>query len=390
VGIIAVALISCNAYSVRYAQEARSYSLFLLLATLASAFFVGCVQEPSRQNRRRYVLTSVLAVYAHFYALLLIAAHVLSSGLRGRKSDSETGFRPSLRKTWLVIGVAVIPVLVFVGKTGAGPIRWISRPGAHDLLGFFEHLAGNAGLPLLLLYAAAGLAAVLPLKSWLLKTGASWEVWRIQFLLTWLLFPIALCVLLSLGRPVFLGRYFIFCLPPLILLAAAGLANLRKPWMLAVCLAAMLLLSLQGTFSYYGHDFDLQRDDSQAAANYISAHSQPGDAILFHIAEGRIPYEFFVRLRAQDSHTSGDHQPDIVFPRHGDRLDYRDVVGNSTNEFLQSLGEKYTRVWVVLMSNETHGNPDAATLTIEQTLAGSFSHSKQLSFPQVEVWLFSK
>src|SRR4029077_1918361 len=85
VGLIAVALLSCNAYSIRYAQEARSYSLFMLLATLSSGFFVACVREPSSPERNRwgYVLTSVLAVYAHFYALLLIAAQWLS--VRGLK-----------------------------------------------------------------------------------------------------------------------------------------------------------------------------------------------------------------------------------------------------------------------------------------------------------------
>jgi mannosyltransferase len=391
VGIITVALITSNAYSVRYAQEARSYSLFLLLATLASAFFVRCLLESSRRNFRGYLLTAVLAVYAHFYALLLIACHAVSLlAFRGRKSERDGGFRRQLRKTWIAIGVAAAPLLIFVAKTGAGPIRWIPRPGGHDLLEFFEHLAGNAGLPLLLLYVAAGLAAILPLESRLLRPGADWQDWRIQFLLTWLLFPIALCVLLSFARPVFLGRYFIFCLVPLILLASAGLANLRKPWMLAVCLAAMLLLSLQGTFSYYDHDFDLQRDDSQAAATYICDHAQPGDAILFHIAEARIPYEFFKSLQEEHSPRGRTNEPDIVFPRHGDRLDYRDVVGNPTDEFLQSLREKYTRVWVVLMSNETLGKPDATTVMIERVMGQTFPQGKRLDFPRVEVWMYSK
>src|SRR4029077_17100879 len=44
VGLIAVALLSCNAYSIRYAQEARSYSLFMLLPTLSSGFFIACVR----------------------------------------------------------------------------------------------------------------------------------------------------------------------------------------------------------------------------------------------------------------------------------------------------------------------------------------------------------
>ena len=257
VGLIAVALMSCNAYHIRYAQEARSYSLFVLLATLSSGFFVACLREPSRRNRWSYILASILAVYAHFYALLLIAGQWLSvRGLEGtqpsgpRMATSSAMRRTSLRHTWIWIGVAVLPLLAFVGKTGAGQIRWIPRPGVHDLLDYWEHLAGNDGLPLLLLYAAACLAAILPLRGRLFRLGAEWEVWRRQFLLIWLLFPVALALLLSLARPVFLARYFVFCLPALIVLAAAGLANLRKTWMVAICLAAMLLLSLQGTLSY--------------------------------------------------------------------------------------------------------------------------------------------
>jgi hypothetical protein len=258
-------------------------------------------------------------------------------------------------------------------------------------LEYWEHLAGNAGLPLLLLYAAACLAAILPLRGRLFRLGSDWEVWRLQFLLIWLLFPVALTLLLSLARPVFLARYFIFCLPALVILAAAGLANLRKPWMMGVCLAAMLLLSLQGTLSYYDRDFDLERDGSEAATNYIYDHAQPGDAILFHIAEGRVPYEFFSSLRAtKDSRGSAAHAPVILFPRHGDRLDYRDVTGKPSSELLHAVAGEYARVWVVLMSNGTPGHPDATTLMIEQALGESFPQVERAQFPQMEVRFYSK
>jgi uncharacterized membrane protein len=59
VALVAVALMSFNAYHIRYAQEARSYSLFVLLATLSSGFFVATLREPSRRNRAGYVLASV-------------------------------------------------------------------------------------------------------------------------------------------------------------------------------------------------------------------------------------------------------------------------------------------------------------------------------------------
>jgi mannosyltransferase len=404
VGVIAVALISCNAYHIRYAQEARSYSLLVLLATLSSVFFVACLREPSPSQRSRwgYVLASVLAVYAHLYALLLVAAQWLSLaglvrpqpyGARETCSPAKRSAlfsKSSLHRTWIWIGVAIVPLLAFVAKNGAGAIGWISRPSFHDLLDYWEHLAGNAGLPLLLLYAAACLAAILPLRKSLFRLHAGWDVWRCQFLLLWLLFPVALALLISLVRHVFLARYFFFCLPALITLAAAGLVNLRKTWMLAVCLAAMLLLSIRGTFSYYDHDFDLERDGSQAAANYIYDHARPGDAILFHIAEARIPYEFVTSLRAGSSPGRSAAGPEIIFPRHGDHLDYRDVTGKPSSEVLRSAPGQYARVWVMLMRNGAPGHPDATTLMLDQTLAVYFPRLEQTQFPQVEVRLYSK
>jgi|HubBroStandDraft_6_1064221.scaffolds.fasta_scaffold00041_5 mannosyltransferase len=405
VGLIAVALMSCNAYHIRYAQEARSYALFVLLATLSSGFFVAGLREPSSRNRWSYVLASVLAVYAHLYALLLVLTQWLSvRGLYETEMSSSAGAGPrvtmsaAMRRAWIWIGVATLPLLAFVGKTGAGAIRWIPRPGIHDLLDFWEHLAGNDGLPLLLLYAAACLAAILPLRG-LFSLRAGWDVWRRQFLLLWLLFPVALTLLLSLARPVFLARYLAFCLPALILLAAAGLANLRKTWMTAICLAVMLFFSLQGTLSYYEHDFDLERDGSEAAADYIYDHARPGDGILFHIAEARVPYEFFGSLRspgaARTSLSGSAAGPEIIFPRHGDYFDYRDVTGNPTSEFVRSVSGRYTRVWVVLMRNREltkngPGQPDATTLMLQQILAESFPQIERVQFPEVEVEIYSK
>jgi len=390
VALIGVALLSFNAYDIRYAQEARSYSLLVLLAILSSGLFVAMLQNPSRRNRWGYVLASVLAVYAHLYALLLVAAHwVFVRGWQGKDPPSRIWFR----KAWGWIGIAVLPLLVFAAKTGAGPIRWITRPGLRDVLEFAEHLAGNAGLPLLLLYVAACIAAIVPQEkmAWLFRSGIASDLWAREFLLIWLLFPVGFTLLLSFARPVFLGRYFIFCLPPLIILAAAGLARLRSAWLLALSLAAMLLLSMQGTLRYYGHDFDLDREGSGVATDYILAHARPGDAILFYIPGARAPYEFFTSIRtAAGSQAGAVVGPEIIYPRHGDSLDYRDFTGKPTRDFLRSVPGGYARVWLVLMDNGIAGHPDATTLTINETLVGVFPRVEQQEFPRVEVRLYSK
>ncbi len=386
-GLLAVALMSFNAFHIRYAQEARSYSLFVLLAVLSSGFFVAALREPSRRNRAGYVLASVLAVYAHLYALLLLASQWLSV-----RAEKEKVRSLPMRRTWIWIGLASSPLIVFAAKTGAGPIRWIQRPGFHDLLHFMEQMAGNDGFVLLGLYAAACLAAIVPYerKTGPFRTEDKSNGWSVRFLFIWLFFPVALILLLSLARPLFLGRYFIFCLPPLVILAAAGLAKLRFTWLLGVVLGIMLLLSLQGTFSYYDHDFDLERDGSEAATNFILDHAQPGDAILFHIAEARVPYEFFKSLRAKASPTESPAGPEIIYPRHGDRLDYRDFSGKPSSAFVHSISDRYSRVWVVLMSNQANGHPDLTTLMLNRILGESFPSVEERQFPQVEVRVYSK
>jgi len=82
--------------------------------------------------------------------------------------------------------------------------------------------------------------------------------------------------------------------------------------------------------------------------------------------------------------------PEIIYPRHGDSLDYRDFTGKPTRDFLRSVPGGYARVWLVLMDNGIAGHPDATTLTINETLVGVFPRVEQQEFPRVEVRLYSK
>jgi mannosyltransferase len=396
VGLIAAALFASNAYSLRYAQEARSYSLFLLLATLSSGFLAAWLREPTQPNWFGYVLASALAVYAHFYALLLVAAHWIAIPVGGAfRAQNQTELRTGeLRRAWITIGVAVLPLLIFVAKTGAGPIRWIQRPGVEDILDLFRNLAGATNWPLAALLACAGVAAIVPHARSLLTRPRSWEMWRSQFLLVWLLFPVAFTVLLSWARPVFLARYMIFCMPPVLILAAAGIAGLKRWWMRVVVVSAALLLSVPGISFVYGHDFDDQRDGSGAASDFILDHSDAGDGIIFHIAETRIPYEFFRSVRAGRNTASpefdGQLGPAILFPRHGPGLDYRDFTGKPTEEFLREAARSHTRLWVMLMHNGTADKPDPTTVTLSRVLPEFLPQMQRWQFAKVEVRLYSR
>jgi mannosyltransferase len=393
IALIAAALLTLNAYDVRYAQEARSYSLFVLLATLSSAFLIALLREPTRRNRIAYVLFSVLAVYAHFYALLLIAAHWLAIRWRGEAEvgdESAALLSRQMRRAWWSIGVAVLPLLTFVAKTGAGPIRWIQRPGLLDLVKFSIYFAD--GIPLI--YFAACLVTLLPLRRNLLERTWNWEKWRVQFLFIWLLFPIVLTVLLSFARPVFLPRYMIFCIPALVLLTAAGLGNMRDAWLRVLLVCGILLLSARFVPFVYSHDFDNERDASVAAASFVLDHAQPGDAVVFHIAETRIPYEFVRSLRTGQNTANPKFTaafgPEIVFPSHGPGLDYRDFTGKPTAELLRSQLPKYARAWIVLMNNGSLEKPDPTTIMLTQVLPEMFPKMQRWQLARVEIRLYSR
>jgi mannosyltransferase len=395
VALIAAALLAFNAFDVRYAQEARTYALFLLLATVASGALIASLREAKGRSRKGYVVASVLAVYAHFYALLLLAAHWLALRWRAITENGREQARSNhLRRSWRIIGLAVLPLLIFVAKTGAGPIRWITRPGARDLFEFFEHLAGANTWLLLAIYAVACVVATAPLGKTLFARNQTWETWRCQFLLIWLLLPIALTFILSFARPVFLPRYMIFCLPPFIILAAAGLARLRPSWVLAAALTGTLLLSMQGILFIYGHDFDNERDAAGAATNFILDHSEPGDALILHGAATRAPYEFFLSQRTLNAPVGAlpapQIGPEILFPHNGAALEYRDFMGKPTADLLRTIPASHQRVWVMLMNNQPNGIPDATTVMLTQTLPDSFPRVQRWQFPKVEVRLYSR
>lgn len=398
VALIAAALFAFNAYSVRYSQEARSYPLLVLLATLASGFLIAYLREPSRARRAGYIVTGILAVYAHFYALQLLAVHWIALRLmasRDSLGESLRGAAVRLQQTWKPLAIAVAPVLIFVAKTGAGPLRWIPRPGPRDLFHFAEHFAGGSDWGLLSICVVACTTAVFPYRRELLRRVQDWPTWRVQFLLLWLIFPPALTILLSLARPLFLGRYMIFCLPPFLLLVADGLARLSRSWMRVTALAGILALSSQGILFVYGHDFDGERDASMAAANFVLDRAQPGDAIVFHIAEARVPYEFFRALHGrQDSHTPEPPGPEVVFPQHApdraDELDYRDFTGKPTPDLLRSAATAHSRLWVVLMYNQGKSGPDPTTAMLDRELAQLYPTAERWEFYKVEVRLYRR
>ena len=84
-GLLAALFLSVNAFFIEFAQEARGYSLLLLLVIVSTYYFIKTINQPFLINKFGYVITSSLAVYTHFFAVLVLIAHGFSLILLNKK-----------------------------------------------------------------------------------------------------------------------------------------------------------------------------------------------------------------------------------------------------------------------------------------------------------------
>jgi 4-amino-4-deoxy-L-arabinose transferase-like glycosyltransferase len=340
--LAATALLCVNSYHVHYSQEARSYSLTMFLCILSSLSFLRSL----------------------------------------RCLDPRLALKEANR-VWTSIGLAVSPVIIFVATTGAGPLSWVSRPGLHALWQLADRMTGNGGPLLVLLYAIAVLAAVLS-RNIDNRDQTGWNSWRTRFLLYWTFLPVLMVFAISIARPIFVTRYFIFSLPALLLLTACGLARIRAGWLFAVTLLVFLALSLRGTAIYFQERSASPDDNWRAASQYLVNNARSGDALVFHTTMGRLSYEYY---RSLQSPTFG---PVVLYPYHGPKITYLDFVEKPDYARLGPAIPQYARVWFVISQASTPSGLDKTASALSSLISATDPVVARSDFGGIQVVLYSR
>jgi mannosyltransferase len=128
-GLFAAAFAASNPLLVWYSQEARSYSLLVLLCGLSLLAFAYLLETPSSRTATAWVLASALALATHYYAFLVVvpeAAWLLVVHRRRRPVQiaiAVTG----------VCGLALIPLAL--SQNGTGNANWIGKIALAPRLG---------------------------------------------------------------------------------------------------------------------------------------------------------------------------------------------------------------------------------------------------------------
>jgi mannosyltransferase len=265
-GLIAALLLATNAFVLTYAQEARGYSLVLLLTTVAAYFFVDALDGP-RRSLYAYVAFSALAFYAHFFAVFVTLGQACSvfaqrEGAAGRRRWAAA---------YSAMGILVAPVAYRSLTLGENPISWIPRPGGHGLWAGLRSLAGDSVVAVVVLAAVLGLAA--PALRRTFDRG-------IALVAAWAFLPIVVSFVVSQIHPLFLPRYLIVSSSGIALLLAVAISR-SAPKVAVASLVAILASATPGVWHWYHRP---PVEDWKFASAFLASRMQPGDGAAYEMS----------------------------------------------------------------------------------------------------------
>jgi mannosyltransferase len=272
----------------RYAVEARSYTLAMLLVSLSWLGLVGAARAGSEHEERRwwwlFVAATLLAPLAHGLA----AAHFVSQVCFVLLAPD--------RRRWLrrcvPVAVALAAEGVLLFAIGAGEVaNWIDPLRWSHVESFLHVLVGRGeALWVVGILAAAGVALAVTGAATGLARGRevpTADAWLRLVPVFWALGAPLLVIAVSLVRSYAEPRYVLGALPGVALLVGTALARIR-PAPLAVAawlVVAAALLQDQPRITTAGVE------DWPALADRVAAEAQDGDRVLMP-AKLRAPFDY--------------------------------------------------------------------------------------------------
>ena len=390
VGLIASALLAVNLYHIQYSQEARSYSLVVLLVSLSSLLFIKAIEHQGTKYLAPYILVSALAVYAHVFGVLVISAQCASLILL----QLHTVPWKKIAAAMVATGALVLPAAALLYERTKVPfvkLSWVPPPSIRRVYDLFYAFAGNAsyygvevgkapgGKILLLIVFSACVAGSWCAIRTLRLEGRSVASWKVGLLLCWAFLPIIINVAVSLGQQsMFLTRYMLVCLPAFSLIAAFGIDRLKSRYAVTAVLVVIVAIQMAGVPQYQAYRSEYKEWNS--ATDYMLSNSRPGDGAIFALAHGRLLFQYYNEQHHQGTRPNFQ----IVYPDLENEtvdpvvLTYYPPVRDG---LLESLAAKYNRVWLVLYPDDT------APMT--QQLNAQFANVEERRIDQVIMKLYS-
>lgn len=275
VGLIITAAFTLSPFLVVYSQEARAYSLLLLLCAAMLLFFLKAMPSNHLIDWLPFAGIAVLAIWTHFYSFVFIVTLVAYAGVIHRGNLKPLFLSMTL---WFAL---CLPIFYALGglirmRTATPPTYGIQGVGI--LYETFKEFSGYSDILLIIVLL-------------LLAGGLLWSYFNAyeQFCLTvWLITaPILASVFLSFVIPM-LPRYLIFLIIPFFL----GIAMLYRPLTKIFAMNLTLLkpvytvmyfimfFGMIATPFYMNYYQGYTKEDWRGVAKDLEEMTSPGDVVI--------------------------------------------------------------------------------------------------------------
>jgi mannosyltransferase len=350
VGLIGAFLASFAYFPVAYSQEARSYSLLLMLSALSFWIFIEIMRTDKKWLYPVYLVTGLLLIYTHFYGLFIIISQVLYFIIFFKKYKSQ---RWKFMASTAALVIALIPFVLLLKNRISniyGDGFWLPRPGLMTLVntpaGFFG--TGSlryVNLALIILLAILGFFTIKTVQNKFTRTKG--EKYRnnpvrqihpesretIVLLLLWAGISILVPFIESqFMTPVYQAKYAIGAFPAFCLLAANGLNNIKWQWVFYPVLILIVVLSSLGLRDYYRYDI---KEQWREVARMIDSKAQSEDIIV--VCEGyyATPLNYYYKGNLQEKGINNLEEA-------------QKFVSSETD----NMSKNQSKLWLVLVDNK--------------------------------------
>jgi mannosyltransferase len=279
--LVATGLLAINPYHVWYSQEAKMYTMVVVLALGSTYALVRALESNRGWWWVGYVAVTTLMFYTHVATVLVFGAQFLYVLF------TITRRRDRLRY-WLisvaVLTVPYVPIGIWALRViGGGADTWhpvVTLPEALEVFAvkfaidrYDDEIRGPAAI----LYAVLATLGIVVISNWNRK--ARW--WLLLALLV--VVPTLGLWFVSLQQSVFSDRYGIVALPAYLILVAAPVVwsiRHRVLWPAGVLLIFLLLAFAWAPLRDVNRTQAAEKEDWRSAYAWVADRYEPGDGIV--------------------------------------------------------------------------------------------------------------
>jgi len=320
-GIIAATLLAFSPINIQYSQETRAYTLLTASVTLAILGLAKLSQDSEGlkvsigkvlfqsmflRNREKtkiqvnlstdiawvlYIFGMCLAFYSHSTAIFLILITNIFALIYWTKNLS---FNKIFIESWIVANIFILLIwawwlTVVLRQTGAN--SWISFTTFTDALSILSTVLIEPSREqdyFLQIFKYILFLSLLMIGLWRWRNNLK----KLSLVNIFLIgFPF-LCFIVSLYRPLFIPRVFLWTTVPLYILVALGISAFRSRFISIFLLTLILTFQIRGTLNYYE---TFKKEPWNQVSSYILSQAKQGDTILMLSTYFSVPFNYYFR-----------------------------------------------------------------------------------------------